>query len=257
MNRSMTNCAAGVVAAGASLLVGGHARAGDLVIDDFTAGAFSTVLGETTGLVNLSQSGLPPGSTVGGTRAVWLDSCVAPGELMPVTLDTTAGTFNFGGTPDSTFCEGPVFTYGVDRTFGTPLNLDLTNGTNYVAIDLLLLDSGSPNNWYDPETSPSSVRVTLATATPTHAYQAASITLSPTSTPQTIFIPLSVFGDYQYGTSEGFLWSDIDQITFAFGAIGQGGELVLGGFAFTSVPEPSAACLLLGGIAMLRRRRAI
>jgi len=208
-----------------SALPTGVVEAQDILIDDFTTGVpFSQILmpGHDR-FIGFDETGLDADHTVGGTRGFWLDSCLSSGT-MPVAHDTTAGTWEFGGTPESSFCEGPSYSYG---EFGQ-LNLELANVTG-VRVTLDILDPGQPN----PQL-PSSIRMWMGTQTLYSGLSNSFATVPmPTSLGQSsVFLPISSFTPQP--SMGGVTLSDVDKITISLSGAGFGAHLIVREFAFVT-----------------------
>ena len=114
---------------------------------------------------------------------------------MPVVFDPDAGIRDFGGTPESRFCEGPSFTYGDDPD--NLLNLDLdVFGITGIRITVDLLDPGAANPWSNGVNG--EVYVSLGTfvpeglpnVSPDFSVSETTAVIPATSTPLSVVIPI-------------------------------------------------------------------
>lgn len=206
-----------------------------LIIDDFTAGeGFGVVLSGSfpSDTIQTFDEGLPQDHTIGGSRRHRFQSCIQDG-FMSVVHDTAAGAYLAGGVPSAVFCEGPLFEYGGDGA--VRLSTDASS-YNAVSVDLLHLQSGAPNPWYDPPFRVPTVLVWASSGigSDDYASERASETITNHAAPRTLLLPFSKFTDSS--GREQLDWSDIDTIRVGFGRIGQCGALGIDGFSFVYLP---------------------
>ncbi len=214
----------------------GDIASGDILIDDFTTGGPSSkTLVPSDRFFSVHETGLNPTHTLGGERKVILDSCVNTGT-MPVTHDPAEGTWDYGGTPNSRFCEGPEYIYGNTYRNGNSLNLDLeTLEITAIKVTIDTLDPGLPNPWYDPINQPSQVDITLFTDTTEGSSRLlswGSASLPTTTTRTTVTVPLSSLEPPI--SSPGAMLSDVDGIRFWFDGLGDGAHIVIRELAFVT-----------------------
>lgn len=198
---------------------------GDILIDDFTTGGpFNKTLVPGSGrIISLSETGLDPGHTIGGSRDLWFDSCLTFGT-MPVEHDPEDGIWAFGGTQYSRFCEGPTFQYGRVYSSSNPLDINLeTNGVTGVEVTIDSLTPGLPNPWNDPLSTPPSVSVEFFTHNEESNTSVMSAPLTATTHPMSVYLPISSLSPGQGG--EGASLTDIDGIVIWFGGFGDASQL--------------------------------
>lgn len=224
-------CAAVAVAAIGT--IGPAARAGIIVVDDFTETTLGWPFAQTTvGSSGLDEAGI---NVLGGSRhtTVTAESLAILGlDSVAIAIVPDPGIFDYTGSAGadgsfSLFYDGPAGN----------LNADLSSLAAFL-IDLLLFDLGNGQ--------PMPVTVTLDDG----ANTATGTAFVGTSGGQTLSMPFASFTGI-----ESLNLTSVDSILFEFDP-GLGNDLRLG--AITVVPAPAGLALLAGaGLLGPRRRRRV
>ena len=226
--------------------------AADLVIDDFTTGTFSDVITSTNSFEHLDSGSVPGGVR----RAVSTASGFGNPSATHAVGGGTWSLSNSGGG-----ISRVAISYGTDpsniaNNSDAPLNLDLSQGSQFFEIDVVSTEANPFNN-----TNMTSISFRLVSGVDEGnqimtSSQVFSTSIPPITSPQTIQLSFASFGIPGFSNQIDF--SDIDGIALVLD-FPTGDDFVISEIrtGAAAVPEPSSSFVLAIMLGLLCRRKKL